>query len=103
LAEARFTFEGIQPKEDQNNDLNLKAGNRFLPWPLVRRIMLQQNGVTRGSMDQLIAIFSMKYLTAQMEPLDVHDHYDRWRKNLLQGLGIRPADRFQPRLAAVGG
>src|SRR6476659_6681751 len=54
-------------------------------------------------MDQLIAIFSIKWLTAQMERLDVHDHYDRRRKNLLQGLGIRPADRFQPRLAAVGG
>jgi hypothetical protein len=43
LAEARFTFGGIQPKEDKNNDLNFKAGNRFLPSPLGRRIMLQQN------------------------------------------------------------
>jgi hypothetical protein len=43
FAEARFTFEGVQPKEDKNNDLNFKAGNRILPWPLGRRIMLQQN------------------------------------------------------------
>jgi hypothetical protein len=43
LAEARFTFGGIQPKEDKNNDLNFNAGNRFLPSPLGRRIMLQQN------------------------------------------------------------
>jgi hypothetical protein len=43
LAEARFTFGGAQPKEDKNNDLNFKAGNRFLPWPLGRRIVLQQN------------------------------------------------------------
>ena len=29
-----------------------------------------------------------------------HDHHDRWHGDLLQGLGVGPADRVQPRLAA---
>ena len=33
---------------------------------------------------------------------DGHDHHDRRHGDLLQGLGIGPADRLQPRLAAVG-
>src|SRR5437867_13263223 len=31
-----------------------------------------------------------------------HDHHDRWHGDLLQGLGLGPSDRFQPRLAALG-
>ena len=34
---------------------------------------------------------------------DEHRHDQRWRRDLLQGLGERTAHRVQPRMAAVGG
>ena len=36
------------------------------------------------------------------EKADGHDHHDRRHGDLLQGLGLGPADRLQPRLAAFG-
>src|SRR5712672_4518250 len=47
---------------------------------------------------------SADVLAAASRPTEAahgHDHDDRWHGDLLQGLGLGPADCLQPRLAAV--
>src|SRR5207302_7298254 len=41
-------------------------------------------------------------LESPLEKTDEHDHSERRHRDLLQGLGQRPADRFLARLASFG-